>query len=847
MESSTSTPMDNDRAHSKRTSKSRGRHTSQSESHNIAKPLPKTPPASPPTQVQSSILPLEGVPGLISPSITSPSAARHAPSSSHTTKDTTSASGHGSSRSTSILKVDMVKPGSNWDARRAHGGSRATPVKARGTSSENNHQRGGSSSVQHSRAPSSDAEGRRTGAATTRPSQERQRSRPSLDTSGAPISPNGSVSTPREATSTKGTAVAVPTSSRRGPSLEIRHGGGSSTGGHHPKTPSDAENRRMVSGQPRIRVPSNEHPAGRPGQESSEATRPIIFDVETKLAGNRPVRKRGPSADPEFRRPRTSSQDRTPEASTPISPRARRPSFEANIRRPGAVGAELANVRPDVRRPGISASDSGHANPRTNEPRAGTRGRTGISASDTGHADPQGSRARRDSEDDPIRFNSTPAKPPINYRGYTPVPVTNADDEEHAHGHETSTRLSHEKTLEDAPAFMQVRPFPGGKDADDPEKRKFNEDIRRRHLRVLLISLAIILLLIMAIVLLVKFVRPRILGAIDSMGQGADNSTLSQDQIQCLSDFRANATADPPSYVCSSCLPRLQAVSPQFLQNGSNTDDINDINAARQFCGLQAIYNATTLNQAGLSSAGWLKNTQTCTWGGVGCDSSGALTALNLTFPAVPQKLPAEMSALTSLTNLMITGDRSVPAGSLNPGLPSSLRSLQLYNTHLEGLSNADGSWFEEDGGLSGLTELILDGNPSLGTSLPRGLFNVPLQTLVVRNQQLNMQLDELGNGGGLASVLTTLDLSLNNLTGTLGLLYLPRLTKLDLSNNNLLLIPTIFTWPSTLQTVHFQNNPNLNGTLSNSSLCSNPSINDCNFQGTDFSGRNLTCGRCLF
>jgi len=101
-----------------------------------------------------------------------------------------------------------------------------------------------------------------------------------------------------------------------------------------------------------------------------------------------------------------------------------------------------------------------------------------------------------------------------------------------------------------------------------------------------------------------------------------------------------------------------------------------------------------------------------------------------MTFPAVPQTLPQEMSLLTSLTNLMITGDRSIPAGPMNTGLSSSLRSVQLYNTHLEGLDTAGTSWFKSNGPFSGLTELILDGNPSLGTSLPTALFEVQLQTL---------------------------------------------------------------------------------------------------------------------
>ena len=88
------------------------------------------------------------------------------------------------------------------------------------------------------------------------------------------------------------------------------------------------------------------------------------------------------------------------------------------------------------------------------------------------------------------------------------------------------------------------------------------------------------------------------------------------------------------------------------------------------------------------------------------------------------------MSALTSLKRLQITGDRTIPSGPLISGMPASLQSLQLYNTHLEGLATADASWFQQNGGLSGLTELIMDGNPSLGSSLPSGLFSLPLQTL---------------------------------------------------------------------------------------------------------------------
>ena len=627
MESSTIAPEDDGRTKSRRVAKSRDGHRSRSESHNIAKPLPKTPPASPPTQVQSSTLP-EIAQNTSPPLIAPPPAVTRVPSSSRTPKVATSTSGHGHSRSTSILKVDMVKPGSNWDARLPHGGSRATPLQSPGASSDGNRQRGGSSNAQHSRNPSSDVEGRRTGPGgkTRGPSLDRQATRPSLDTSGAPASASGRTPIQKDGAVPRGGTVASPTSSRRGPSMDNRPERGRASSAQHSRAPSDSEGRKTAVGPPKIRGPIFDQENG-PNQDGIEGSRPIIFDVESRIAGSsiRPVKKRGPSADPETRRPKVSaSRDpsldrgglRPLDGSSPIVPNHRGPFFESNA---------------EKRRPGMSASDSGHHNPWIKQPKAALRGKVVASASDSGHLNPQPSEGRRGPQGNPIRFNSTPTNPLINYRGYTPVPVNNVDDEEQGHGHETSTRLSHEKTLEDMPSFTLSRPYPGEKNADDPEKQKFKREMRRRHIRILLVSFAIIGLLILAIVLLVKFVRPKILTAIDTIGNdtsSSDNSTLSQEQTQCLSDFRTNATSDPTTYSCGACLPTLQEISPQFLQNSSNTNDASDIQSARQFCGLQAIFNSTGPNQAGLSTLGWMKNTQTCAWGGISCDASGAVSAM---------------------------------------------------------------------------------------------------------------------------------------------------------------------------------------------------------------------------
>lgn len=101
-----------------------------------------------------------------------------------------------------------------------------------------------------------------------------------------------------------------------------------------------------------------------------------------------------------------------------------------------------------------------------------------------------------------------------------------------------------------------------------------------------------------------------------------------------------------------------------------------------------------------------------------------------MTVPGVPVIIPDEISALTSLTRLTITGDRNLPGGRLRDTLPPSLRTLELFNTYIDGpIAEA---LFEQGGPLSQLTTLTLDGNTAMGPSIPAAVSNLALESLLV-------------------------------------------------------------------------------------------------------------------
>ncbi|KAG8805977.1 hypothetical protein FRC17_005246 [Serendipita sp. 399] len=165
-----------------------------------------------------------------------------------------------------------------------------------------------------------------------------------------------------------------------------------------------------------------------------------------------------------------------------------------------------------------------------------------------------------------------------------------------------------------------------------------------------------------------------------------------------------------------------------------------------------------------------MKDDKICTWGGVSCDDSGSVIGLTLQFPALPQTIPNELSVMTSLSTLSIAGDKNHPTGQLGTNLPSSIRDLRLYNTSLQGFTSD--AIFRSGGALAGLTALTMDGNWAMGSRIPGPILDLPMQTITVRNQNLDVDLEAIGTSAALANSLVTLTISHNS--------YLMKTTKAD-------------------------------------------------------------------
>ncbi|KAG8683219.1 hypothetical protein FRC08_014462, partial [Ceratobasidium sp. 394] len=188
----------------------------------------------------------------------------------------------------------------------------------------------------------------------------------------------------------------------------------------------------------------------------------------------------------------------------------------------------------------------------------------------------------------------------------------------------------------------------------------------------------------------------------------------------CLSQFQINAPSNPTSYPCDTCFPALSG-APSSANAGPAT----------QFCAMKAIFDSAgssgSASSGALSGAGWMKDAKPCGWSGVTCDSNGNINTIILTFPGVPAAIPSELSSISTLTSLRITGDGNLPSGSL-PSL-SALTSLDIQNTGISGL---------QDGALSkSLNTLTLVRNSKMGTTLPSGIGSLSLRTLIVNGQSL--------------------------------------------------------------------------------------------------------------
>jgi len=270
----------------------------------------------------------------------------------------------------------------------------------------------------------------------------------------------------------------------------------------------------------------------------------------------------------------------------------------------------------------------------------------------------------------------------------------------------------------------------------------------------------------------------------------------------------------------------------------NNTDAAN----ALQFCGLRAILESTSqTGQTALSNGGWGKDLRVCTWSGVSCSGSGLVTALQLTFPAVPALIPTEIGAFSQLQSLQVIGDGNYPAGVL----PDSFRNLTSLTTlHLEStaITTIPNNLFTL---LTKVTDLTLIANRNFSGDLT-SITSVPLRSLIIKNQRLTNPLDSLTSSRGLQNSLVVLDLSSNSLSGSIpaSLSSFVALTQLHLDNNNLgQAVPGSF--PRSLQSLTISNNTNLSGTMP-SDLCSSVFLKECDLRGTSVNKTN-GCGVCQF
>jgi len=250
---------------------------------------------------------------------------------------------------------------------------------------------------------------------------------------------------------------------------------------------------------------------------------------------------------------------------------------------------------------------------------------------------------------------------------------------------------------------------------------------------------------------------------------------------------------------------------------------------------------------------------------GTGTYPGGPLTELvhrTFTQPNVPDSISAEgIIALDGLFSFLVKGTGWLPSGSL-PGMPPSLRYLELNNTALGPLAS---SLFAESGGLSKLETLVLVHNMNMGHSISDAIPGLSLKSLCVSVQFDTMTLSNLRSlrtiqGQGIASLpsnffnstmarnLTFLDLSNNALTNKVpDTSSLANLVTLNIASNNFTTISQTTSFPQTLQYVSFLGNQNLAGLLP-TTLCSSSTLKTCDFSGTIFSHSGGTsCGVCKF
>ncbi|QRV88683.1 translocation protein Sec72 [Ceratobasidium sp. AG-Ba] len=281
----------------------------------------------------------------------------------------------------------------------------------------------------------------------------------------------------------------------------------------------------------------------------------------------------------------------------------------------------------------------------------------------------------------------------------------------------------------------------------------------------------------------------------------------------CLTQFELNAPSSPTSYPCDTCFSAL-----------SNAPASAGAGPATQFCAMKAIFDSagtsSSTNSGALASVGWMKDAKPCGWSGVNCDSNGNIIGITLTFPGIPAAIPSELSSVSTLTSLKITGDGNLPSGSL-PAL-GTLTGLDIENTGISALS---------DGALSkSLTSLTLVRNSKMGSALPNAVGSLSLKSLIINGQSIT-SFGPIFTSSSLSSSLQTLDLSFNSITDSLpsDLSSMSSLVELNLSANDIS-APFPSAMPNLLQVLILEGNSKLSGTLP-SSMCSSTALAQSNFR----------------
>ncbi|KAG8952754.1 hypothetical protein FRC04_003677 [Tulasnella sp. 424] len=345
-------------------------------------------------------------------------------------------------------------------------------------------------------------------------------------------------------------------------------------------------------------------------------------------------------------------------------------------------------------------------------------------------------------------------------------------------------------------------------------------------------------------------------GTVTATSSASASSGVPAAVSSCLSQFTSSA-ASPASYPCGQCVPILSAI-PNDLSSSSTS--ITGQGNILQFCALQAI-NAglPSTSSSALTSVGWLKDTKPCTWQGVSCDGQGRISQLELVAPGVPTEIPDQVQFLVGLTSLKITGDNTVPSGSLSPLLAiSSLQSLDLEQTGLQASMN-DQTTFAS---LSALTSLTLVKNTGItvqGNSVA-GITGMNLKSLILNFQSIpdnTLTLLAASTSNPISSSLSTLSLSNSNQAGSIPAALattLPNLVELHLDGNAYSTLPAnggvIF--PSKTTVVVLTGNSGMTGTISSAecqALQSASSSATCDFSGTGITLQTgvASCGNCKF